>query len=620
MKKTVYLISVLWSIFCMVSCNRPAEPDRLAVSRDYWQPILFEPEDIAIDGDLGSFTASWAKEEIENDLLVLTLTLKSSRPAVPPPFSVNWNFPSVDIHAFWNTNVDVDKHSYYKNRVSSKAASQAPVLVFLNNKDQNRFTVACSDALNQIDLNSYIREEDVRFYCSVHLFREKTPAMSEYTLRLRIDRRQVPFYVALREVSAWWADQENYLPAPVPDSARMPMYSTWYSFHQNITADDVVSECRLATEMGFEAVIVDDGWQTLDSQRGYAYTGDWKPERIPDMRTFVDRIHRLGMKFLLWYSLPFIGEKAENYERFKGKYLRYWEGQGAYILDPRYPDVREYIIGTYEKALKEWDLDGFKLDFIGFFTAVEDTVMTREQGRDYASVNDAVDRLMTDIMSRLRAADPDIMIEFRQRYIGPLMRKYGNMFRAVDCPNMAAINRARTTDIRLLCGNTAAHSDMFMWHQDEPVEVAALQILNILFSVPQLSVRLDRIPEDHIQMVKFWTDYWKKNRSVLLDGSFMPVNPGAVYPLIRAETDEKVIVAIYNDMFVNLDSKDQKNWDIVNAKPGETVVLDIGQSLGDVRFAVFDCKGNLISDGATRLNKGVHKFAVPPSGLLAISK
>jgi alpha-galactosidase len=620
MKKTVYLISVLWSIFCMVSCNRPAEPDRLPVSRDYWQPILFDPEDIAIDGDLGSFTASWAKEEIENDLLVLTLTLKSPRPAVPPPFSVNWNFPSVDIYAFWNTNVDVDKHSYYKNRVSSKAASQAPVLAFLNNKDQNRFTVACSDALNQIDLNSYIREEDARFYCSVHLFREKTPVMSEYTLRLRIDRRQIPFYVALREVSAWWADQENYLPAPVPDSARMPMYSTWYSFHQNITADEVVSECRLAKEMGFEAVIVDDGWQTLDSQRGYAYTGDWKPERIPDMRTFVDRIHRLGMKFLLWYSLPFIGEKAENYERFKGKYLRYWEGQGAYILDPRYPDVREYIIGTYQKALKEWALDGFKLDFIGFFTAVEDTVMTREQGRDYASVNDAVDRLMTDIMSRLRAANPDIMIEFRQRYIGPLMRKYGNMFRAVDCPNMAAINRARTTNIRLLCGNTSAHSDMFMWHQDEPVEVAALQILNILFSVPQLSVRLDRIPEDHIQMIKFWTEYWKKNRSVLMDGKFMPVNPGAVYPLIRAETDEKVIVSIYNDMFVNLDSKDHKNWDIVNAKPGETVVLDIGQPLGDVSFAVFDCKGNLISDGATRLNKGVHKFAVPPSGLLAISK
>jgi len=33
-------------------------------------------------------------------------------------------------------------------------------------------------------------------------------------------------------------------------------------------------------------IIVDDGWQTLDSARGYAYTGDWQPERMPDMKGF----------------------------------------------------------------------------------------------------------------------------------------------------------------------------------------------------------------------------------------------------------------------------------------------------------------------------------------------
>ena len=220
--------------------------------------------------------------------------------------------------------------------------------------------------------------------------------------------------------------------------------------------------------------------------------------------------------------------------------MRYWEGQGVYVLDPRYPEVREFIIQTYEKALKDWGLDGFKLDFMGFFSAVEDTPMTKAQGRDYASVNEAVDRLMTDIMVRLRRLNPKIMIEFRQRYIGPLMRKYGNMFRAADCPNMAVINRARTTDIRLLCGNTAVHSDMYMWHQDDPVEVAALQILNVLFSVPQLSVKLGTLPEDHIQMIKFWTEYWTENRGVLLDGEFIPVNPGALYPIIKAENGKKV--------------------------------------------------------------------------------
>ena len=90
-------------------------------------------------------------------------------------------------------------------------------------------------------------------------------------------------------------------------------------------------------------LIVDDGWQTMDDRRGYRYTGDWEPVRVGDMKSFVDRVHRLDVKFMLWYSLPFIGENAGNYERFRGKYLRYWESQGAWVLDPRYPEVREFI-------------------------------------------------------------------------------------------------------------------------------------------------------------------------------------------------------------------------------------------------------------------------------------
>jgi alpha-galactosidase len=413
---------------------------------------------------------------------------------------------------------------------------------------------------------------------------------------------------------------KNYTPAPVPDSAKWPMYSTWYSFHQNLDADDVVNECKIAKTLGFDAVIVDDGWQTLDSQRGYAFTGDWEPVRIPDMKGFVQRIHDLGMKFLLWYSLPFVGENSRNYQRFRGKYLTYWEGQGTYVLDPRYPEVREFIINTYETALKAWDLDGFKLDFIARFAANEQTVLTKSNGRDYASVNEAVDKLMTDVMSRLRALKPDILIEFRQPYIGPLMRKYGNMFRATDCPNMAAINRARTTDIRLLCGNTAIHSDMFMWHADDTVETAALQILNILFSVPQLSVRLDSIPEEHLKMVEFWIDYWRENRDVLLDGEFIPVNPGAVYPKILARTGTKTIVALYNEGYVSLDGKDCTNIDIVNAKGSHDVILDLTGDMGNVNTQIYNCRGNIAKTQTLSLKKGVYKFTVPASGLLTIEK
>lgn len=56
-------------------------------------------------------------------------------------------------------------------------------------------------------------------------------------------------------------------------------------------------------------------------------------------------------------------------------------------------------------------------------------------GMDTISVYDAIDRLMKDALAALRKLKPDILIEFRQNYIGPLMRTYGNMLRSTDCPN-----------------------------------------------------------------------------------------------------------------------------------------------------------------------------------------
>jgi len=317
--------------------------------------------------------------------------------------------------------------------------------------------------------------------------------------------------------------------------------------------------------------------------------------------------------------------------------LWYWEGQGTWVLDPRYPEVRELIISTYEKALVDWDLDGFKIDFIDRFVPDDETVLTAEDGRDFASVDAAVDRLMTDVMERLRAINPDIMIEFRQRYIGPLMRKYGNMFRAVDCPNNAVANRVETMDLRLLSGDTAVHSDMFMWHPDDTVEHAALQILNVLFSVPQISVRLTQIPEEQLEMVRFWTEYWRENREVLLDGQLHPTRPAALYPMIRADNEEKTIVGLYEEMVVPIGgapaggaaggrtsgdattgSATARVIDVVNAKPGMTVMLQVGNDLGTRRISTYDVTGTLIDQSTRHLSIGGHAFGVPPSGLLRI--
>ena len=171
----------------------------------------------------------------------------------------------------------------------------------------------------------------------------------------------------------------------------------------------------------------------------------------------------------------------------------------------------------YEKAVKVWRCDGLKLDFVDSFKISPDTP-TYADGWDTLSLNDGLNKLMTEIVQKLRTVNPDVMIEFRQRYVGPAMRKYGNMLRVMDCPLDAIINRCASVDMRLVSGQSAIHSDMIMWNPNDAVESAAIQIISTLFCVPQVSVMIDKIPESHRKMLDFYLHFWRENRDTLLDG------------------------------------------------------------------------------------------------------
>ncbi|MGH8189283.1 MAG: glycoside hydrolase family 36 protein, partial [Steroidobacteraceae bacterium] len=474
---------------------------------------------------------------------------------------------------------------------ASMFAREAPVSCLFSSDNRNVLTFAVSDALNTISVGSGVREEDGLIYNEILFFAERHTAITEYAARVRIDRRPVPYETSLNDVAEWWAAQPGYAPAPAPGTARRPVYSTWYNYHQSVDAAVLLKEVAVARQLGYESIIVDDGWQTLDTGRGYAFTGDWEPERIPDMKGFVEACHKTGVKVLLWYAVPFMGKNAKAAARFKDKSLRFDERLGTFVLDPRYPQVRQYLIDVYTRAIRDWDIDGFKLDFIERFVADEQTVLEAADGRDFASVNEAADRLMTDVMAALRREKRDVMIEFRQAYIGPLIRKYGNMFRASDSPNAYVANKVKTIDLRLLSGDTAVHADMIMWHEREPVERAAFQFLNVLFSVPQLSVRLRKIPKDHLDMVRFYTAYWIANRAVLLDARLDAPYPTANYPLVRAQAGEKQITALYADVVATIASSSTRYIDVINAKGSTSVVLKLMQDLGSYRYEVKDCLG-----------------------------
>ncbi len=587
-------------------------------------PMRVAGFEIRVEGDFNGFDFNWKVQKIEENLEILIITLTSKSPTEPSPFSLKWSHPSHNVAGFWSTGAGFSKTvraDWSPSSVESMFARHAPVIALFGHDDQNCLNVAVSDALNRVKLSSGLREEDGRIYHQIDFFAEKHRAATMYKVEIRFDKRAIRYDEALQQLPDWWASFPGYQPAPVPEIAKMPMYSTWYSYHQKVSPKELLKEAEIARDLGFKAMIVDDGWQTMDSTRGYAFCGDWEPERMPDMKAFVQALHKMNMKILLWYAVPFMGENAKNFERFKGKYLRYWKGQGAYVMDPRYPEVRDYIIDIYKKAMMEWDLDGFKLDFIARFAADDDTDLEAVDGRDIASVNEAADQLMTDVLKELQKVNPEVMIEFRQPYVGPLMRKYGNLFRVGDCPNVGVRNRVGAVDLRLLSGETAVHSDMIMWHYNESVEIAALQFLNILFSVPQVSVRLGDIPKDHFNMVKYLTGYWNDNKSILMDGDFVAWNPLANYPMISGDTGNKRIIALYADIWISLSKADVRDaFDLVNAKTSRYFILDIQDDLGMYHCSIHDCQGQAQEHKNVDLKRGVSRIEVPASGIISFTR
>ncbi|WP_339246259.1 glycoside hydrolase family 36 protein [Paenibacillus sp. FSL F4-0243] len=578
---------------------------------------------VTLISDNHFFESTTTVETIEENLFLIHIRLTALQKDYPPVCRIEWSIPAVDIHSLWHPGTDRNKAFQvdWGDGFQSKSTSLAPVASLFNLSGQNRMTFAFSDALNNVSIKAGIHEEDSSFLCSVTLFEEALPKMDHYEATLRIDHRNIPYHKALEDVTLWWETLPGYKPAVVPDVALRPMYSTWYSFHQALNAAELEEQCRLAKELGCDSIIVDDGWQTDDNNRGYAFTGDWEvyDGKIPDMKSHVEAVHRLDMKYMLWYSVPFVGKCSKVWGQFENKLLRVDEKLNAGVLDPRYPDVREYLIHTYEQAVTGWDIDGLKLDFVDSFRLSPDQKEGTAEGRDYESVPEAVDRLLSDVMDRLKAIKPDILIEFRQTYIGPLMRKYGNMFRANDCPNDSIQNRVRTLDLRLLSGNTAVHSDMIMFNPNEPLESAAMQLINVIFSVPQISLRLNDIGEDYLAMLRFWLAFSREHSDVLLRGALYPQQPELLYPLVTARKDDIQIIAIYADAVVPID-QDASQLFIVNGTYSEKLVIRSSLSPAYYKIQVKDCCGQLISLQTQQINKGLLEVSVPKAGIISFTR
>lgn len=556
----------------------------------------------------------------QGDVLLYRFVYTSEREEEPSAVTVQWRIPSVNVFSTWNPEVRFERALRTVCTAGilnhSRICHSAPVQTLIGQDGTNAFTVAVSDAVLPLTINTQIYEEGMDVLCQITFFSLPVKKMNHYEAVVRLDFREVPYYEAITDVEKWWSRDLGMEAAKVPEAAKEALYSTWYSYHHDITEESVVEQWRRAVEMGMKTVILDAGWQ-MKSEAEPCY-GDWRAYNpaVNGLVPMVDAIHELGMKFVLWFSIPFISKDAESWNRFGEYVLDNTANRRWYCLDPRYPEVREYLLHIYENAVKEWKLDGLKLDFVNSFE-LGDSAKRPDDRRDYESLEEAVDRLLTDIAKRLRSIKEDILLEFRQPYIGPKARMTGNMLRVNDCPNDALFNRVGVIDLRLLSGQSVVHSDMIRWNKEEPPQGCARQLIAVLFSVPQISVKIEEQNKEQRATLQFYLNFWNANRDVLLDGELIPLNPELNYGVVEARREEKAITVCYGKNYIKSDQS-RKEHIIVNGCGEEVIILDYSGKEYAAELTIYDCMGNLVRKDVCTVKRGLNGFAVPECGMIVV--
>ena len=527
------------------------------------------------------------------------------------PVTLRWRWPAEDAVTLWQATQGSRRNlptDWGSNR-QVRSVRSAPVASLVTAQDRAIITVSLSSDVRGCDFAVGVNEETAE-----QLIELAVTDVDSEGFTLRIDLRGQHFSDALRAVTAEWMAELGSRVAGVPDVAREVMYSTWYSDHQHVSAASVERHARAGTTYGTKAVIVDDGWQTDDTRRGYAYCGDWEPtsETFPDMAEHVRRVHELGQRYVLWLAPPLIGVYSKAWERFEDRTLGFADGEVTAVLDPRYPEVREHLVECCVRPVRDWGVDGLKIDFIDSWAREH---VPAGPGTDCESVDEGVERFLQAVTDELRVLRSDVLIEFRQDYVHPRLWQFGTFLRAGDCALDPVENRVRIVDCRLLAGDRAVHSDMLMWHPSASVENVAQQFIGALFGTAQVSMDLDALSPEHERVVRYWLAFLRDHSDALLHGLLLPSRPDARYTQVRAVGTAETVVAVFTDPVVRVEDSCTL---VVNGSAERRLYVE-GASGGSVDLVVSDCSGHEVQR-TTTTPPAVWVIDVPVGGVARIDR
>ena len=209
--------------------------------------------------------------------------------------------------------------------------------------------------------------------------------------------------------------QDHIIPSQFAHKERPILINNWEATYFDFNEEKILKIAEQAQKLGIEMLVLDDGWfgKREDDNSGL---GDWfvnEKKMNGSMAQLAEKIHRMGMKFGLWFEPEMISEDSDLYRAhpdwafaIPGRVPNHSRNQ--LVLDMTREDVREYLLERLTTIVHDAKIDYVKWDMNRSVCDVYSHVAAQNRnGELYHRYVLGV----YDLLERFLAACPDLLLE-----------------------------------------------------------------------------------------------------------------------------------------------------------------------------------------------------------------
>lgn len=148
------------------------------------------------------------------------------------------------------------------------------------------------------------------------------------------------------------------------------MLNSWEAVYFDISEQKLIKFADSAHELGFDGVVIDDGWFVgrHDDKRAL---GDWIEDRTKfphGIASYAEYLKGIGMRLGVWIEPEMVSEESELYKKHSdwalvNKRARSVVGRNQRILDLTNQEVSQYVYASLVRLVAEYGASYIKWDF-----------------------------------------------------------------------------------------------------------------------------------------------------------------------------------------------------------------------------------------------------------------